>query len=97
MKLSVSAGWGFELTQAESFTLNCGYGRGTSVLEMLDALDQVNGRPVKRVLGERRAGDPPQLVASNRRLVERLGWEPRYADTATIIRSALEWERRLAS
>ena len=82
---------------SESFTLNIGYGRGTSVLEMLDVLDQVNGTPIKRVMGERRAGDPPQLVASNRRLVERLGWEPRYADTATIIRSALEWERRLAS
>jgi UDP-glucose 4-epimerase len=80
---------------AESFTLNCGYGRGTSVLEMLDALDAVNGTPVERVMGERRAGDPPQLVASNRRLVERLGWKPRFADTATIIRSALEWERRL--
>jgi UDP-glucose 4-epimerase len=79
----------------ESFTLNCGYGRGTSVLEMLDALDQVNGTPVKRVMGERRAGDPPQLVASNRQLVERLGWEPRYAHIATIVRSALEWERRL--
>ncbi|GAA3999701.1 UDP-glucose 4-epimerase GalE [Sphingomonas humi] len=82
---------------SESFTLNCGYGQGTSVLEMLDALDAVNGTPVKRVLGERRAGDPPQLVASNRRLVERLGWQPRFADTATIIRSALEWERRLPS
>ena len=82
---------------SESFTLNIGYGRGTSVLEMLDVLDQVNGKPVKRVMGERRAGDPPQLVASNRRLVERLGWVPRFADTATIIRSALEWERRLAS
>nr|WP_314446128.1 UDP-glucose 4-epimerase GalE [uncultured Sphingomonas sp.] len=80
----------------ESFTLNCGYGRGTSVLEMLDALDEVNGTPVKRVLGPRRAGDPPQLVASNRRLVERLGWEPRFADTATIIKSALDWERRLS-
>jgi UDP-glucose 4-epimerase len=80
---------------ADSFTLNCGYGRGTSVLEMLDVLDQVNGTPVERVLGERRAGDPPQLVASNRRLVERLGWKPRFADTATIIKSALEWERRL--
>jgi UDP-glucose 4-epimerase len=80
----------------ESFTLNCGYGRGTSVLEMLDALDRVNGTPVKRVLGERRAGDPPQLVASNRRLVERLGWEPRFADTDAIIRSALDWERRLS-
>jgi UDP-glucose 4-epimerase len=82
--------------QTESFTLNCGYGRGTSVLEMLDALDRVNGTPVKRVMGERRAGDPPQLVASNRRLVERLGWEPRFADTEVIIRSALEWERRLS-
>jgi UDP-glucose 4-epimerase len=82
---------------SESFTLNCGYGRGTSVLEMLDALDKVNGTPVKRVLGTRRAGDPPQLVASNRRLVERLGWTPRFADTETIIRSALEWERRLTA
>jgi UDP-glucose 4-epimerase len=80
---------------SESFTLNCGYGRGTSVLEMLDALDQVNGAPVERIMGERRAGDPPQLVASNRRLVERLGWQPRFADTATIIKSALDWERRL--
>lgn len=79
----------------ESFTLNCGYGRGTSVLEMLDALDRVNGSPVKRVMGERRAGDPPQLVASNRRLVERLNWIPSHADTDVIIRSALEWERRL--
>jgi UDP-glucose 4-epimerase len=82
---------------SESFTFNCGYGRGTSVLEMLDALDRVNGTPVKRVLGTRRAGDPPQLVASNRRLVERLGWKPRFADTETIIRSALEWERRLTA
>jgi UDP-glucose 4-epimerase len=81
----------------ESFTLNCGYGQGTSVLEMLDAMDRVNGSPVQRVMGERRAGDPPQLVASNRRLVERLGWKPRYANTETIIRSALDWERRLSA
>ncbi|GAA4030317.1 UDP-glucose 4-epimerase GalE [Sphingomonas rosea] len=80
---------------AESFTFNCGYGRGTSVLEMLEMLDRVNGTPVKRVLGPRRAGDPPQLVAANRRLVERLGWQPRFADTGTIIESALSWERRL--
>jgi UDP-glucose 4-epimerase len=64
---------------------------------MLDAMDRVNGSPVQRVMGERRAGDPPQLVASNRRLVERLGWKPRYANTETIIRSALDWERRLSA
>ena len=81
----------------DSFTLNCGYGRGTSVLEMLDALDHVVGTPVRRVLGTRRAGDPPQLVAANHRLVERLGWKPRFADTEVIIRSALEWERRLTA
>jgi UDP-glucose 4-epimerase len=81
----------------ESFTFNCGYGQGTSVLEMLDALDEVNGTPVPRVIGPRRAGDPPQLVASNRRLVERLGWQPRFADSVTIIKSALEWERALSA
>jgi UDP-glucose 4-epimerase len=81
---------------AESFTLNCGYGRGFSVLEVLDALDRVNGTPVPRRMGERRAGDPPQLVASNRRLVERLGWTPKRADIETIIADALAWERRLA-
>ena len=81
---------------SESFTLNCGYGRGFSVLEMLDALDKVNGTAVPRRLGERRAGDPPQLVAANRRLVERLGWTPKRDDIETIISDALAWERRLA-
>jgi UDP-glucose 4-epimerase len=81
----------------ESFILNCGYGRGSSVLEMLDALDKVNGTPVKRVLGPRRPGDPPQLVASNKRLVERLGWTAKHGTTEAIIQSALEWERRLAA
>ncbi len=81
----------------ESFTLNCGYGRGFSVLEMLDALDKVNGTPVPRVLGPRRAGDPPQLVASNRALVERLGWEPARDRIEDIIGDALAWERRLTS
>jgi UDP-glucose 4-epimerase len=79
----------------ESFTLNCGYGRGFSVLEMLDALDRVNGTPVARRMGARRAGDPPQLVASNRRLVERLGWSPRHDAIEEIIGTALAWERRL--
>jgi UDP-glucose 4-epimerase len=82
---------------SESFVLNCGYGRGFSVLEMLDALDRVNGTPVPRVLGERRAGDPPQLVAGNRRLVERLGWAPARDAIEDIIGDALAWERRLAS
>jgi len=80
----------------ENLTLNCGYGRGFSVLEMLDALDRVNGTPVPRKVGPRRAGDPPQLVASNRRLVERLGWTPRHDAIEDIIGTALAWEKRLA-
>ncbi|MCW3796273.1 UDP-glucose 4-epimerase GalE [Sphingomonas sp. BN140010] len=80
----------------ENLTLNCGYGRGFSVLEMLDALDRVNGTPVPRQVGPRRAGDPPQLVASNRRLVERLGWTPAHDAIEHIIGTALAWEQRLA-
>ncbi|MEO5774407.1 MAG: UDP-glucose 4-epimerase GalE [Sphingomicrobium sp.] len=78
-----------------NLTLNCGYGRGMSVLEVLDSVDRVNGTPLKRVMGPRRAGDPPTLVSSNRRLVETLDWTPRYADIDTIVSHALAWERRL--
>ena len=79
----------------ENLVLNCGYGRGISVLEVLDALDRVVGEPVKRELKGRRAGDPPQLVASNRALVETLQWRPRFDDIDTIVSHALEWERQL--
>ena len=81
----------------QNLVLNCGYGTGLSVLEVLDALDTVVGEPVRRELMERRAGDPPMLVASNRALVETLDWQPRFADIDTIIAHALAWERRLQS
>ncbi len=81
----------------QNLLLNCGYGKGLSVLEVLDALDRVSGREVKREMKGRRAGDPPQLVASNRALVETLDWTPRFADIDTIVGHALEWERRLSS
>src|SRR3954452_10741670 len=51
----------------ENLILNCGYGQGLSVLEVLDAVDRVTGSPVPREIGPRRPGDPPQLVAANRR------------------------------
>ena len=79
----------------DNLVLNCGYGNGLSVLEVLDALDRVAGQPVPRVIGPRRAGDPPLLVASNRALVETLGWSPRFADIDIIITHALTWERAL--
>jgi UDP-glucose 4-epimerase len=81
----------------DNLVLNCGYGQGLSVLEVLDAVDRVNGAPVPRVTGPRRAGDPPQLVASNRALTETLDWREAYADIDTIVGHALAWERTLPS
>jgi UDP-glucose 4-epimerase len=80
----------------ENLTLNCGYGQGLSVLEVLDAVDRANGSPIARKIGERRAGDPPQLVAANRALLETLDWRPAHADIDTIVGDALRWERKLA-
>ena len=81
----------------DNLVLNCGYGQGLSVLEVLDSVDRVNGAPVPRVTGPRRAGDPPQLVASNRALTETLDWRAAYADIDTIVGHALAWERTLPS
>ena len=80
----------------ENSVMNCGYGQGLSVLEVLDSVDRVNGTPVPRQLGDRRAGDPPQLVASNARMLETLDWRPAYADIDMIVAHALSWERKLA-
>jgi UDP-glucose 4-epimerase len=79
-----------------SATLNCGYGHGYSVREVLAAVEQVTGRPLPQRDGPRRPGDPPELVAAADRVREVLGWRPRYDDLGFIIRTAFEWERRLA-
>jgi len=79
----------------EDFILNCGYGTGLSVLEVLDSVDRVNGAPVERRMAPRRAGDPPELVASNAALLGTLDWKPRYADIDRIVSDALAWERKL--
>jgi UDP-glucose 4-epimerase len=80
----------------ENLVLNCGYGTGLSVLEVLDAVDRANGSPVPRRLGGRRAGDAPMLVAANDALLGTLDWAPAYADIDTIVGDALTWERKLA-
>ena len=80
----------------ENLVLNCGYGKGLSVLEVLDAVDRANGTPLERVMEGRRAGDPPMLVAGNARLLETLDWRPAYADIDRIVGDALAWERKLA-
>jgi len=81
---------------AENLAMNCGYGKGLSVNEVLDAVDRHTNLPVKRVIEGRRAGDPPELVADNHKLLETLDWRPSYADIDRIVADALAWERKLA-
>ena len=80
----------------ENLVLNCGYGKGLSVLEVLDSVDRANGAAVPRETAPRRPGDPPQLVAGNKRLMETLDWRPEHGDIDTIVADALAWERKLA-
>src|SRR5438067_4056828 len=79
----------------ENLVLNCGYGKGLSVSQVLDAVDRLTDVPVKRVIEGRRAGDPPELVANNARLLETLDWRPAFADIDRIVGDALAWERKL--
>jgi UDP-glucose 4-epimerase len=81
----------------ENLVLNLGYGRGLSVLEVLDALDRLLPKPIRREMKGRRAGDPPLLISSNEALKQTLEWQARYADIDTILTHALEWERKLLS
>jgi UDP-glucose 4-epimerase len=79
----------------DNLVLNCGYGTGLSVLEVLDAVDRHTDRPLRRLMEGRRAGDPPELVAGNRRLLETIEWRPAYNDIDRIVGDALAWERKL--
>ncbi|MFM6933448.1 MAG: UDP-glucose 4-epimerase GalE [Novosphingobium sp.] len=79
-----------------SLTMNCGYGRGFSVLEVLDAVDRVTNLTIERQMQPRRAGDPAALVSDNARIKATLPWVPKHADLDTIVAHALAWERKLA-
>ena len=76
-------------------TLNCGYGHGHSVREVLRMVERVHGAPLRIREAPRRAGDPAMLIAQAPRVRRALNWAPRYDDLETIVRTQLEWERRL--
>lgn len=80
---------------ARSHIMNCGYGTGFSVLDVLDSVDRVAGVTLTRKIGPRRAGDPDALIADNNRILQRTGWRPRHTDIDTIVGHALAWERGL--
>ncbi len=78
-----------------SLTVNAGYSRGFSVLEVLNAVDRVAGTTIQRTLAPRRAGDPDSLVSDNRRITETFSWQPRWGNLDTIVGHALAWEKQL--
>lgn len=80
----------------KSHFLNAGYGRGYSVLEVLDAVDRVTNMKIERRMEGRRAGDPDELVSDNRAILEALPWRPQHDDLDRIVTDALAWERKLA-
>lgn len=80
---------------ASSHTLNCGYGHGYSVMQVLDAIDRVTNNKLQRTMEARRAGDPDSLISDNSAIKARFGWQPLYDDLDMIVKHALAWERQL--
>lgn len=79
----------------ESTLLNCGYGHGFSVREVIDAVNRVHGTPIDVIEQPRRAGDPPALIAAVDRIHSTLDWKPQYDDLDTIVQTSLNWEKTL--
>jgi UDP-glucose 4-epimerase len=79
-----------------SSTFNCGYGRGYSVLEVINAVKRVSGVDFPVDIGRRRSGDPIKIVAAADRAYAQLGWQPKFGDLYTIVGHTLAWERKLA-
>ncbi|MGF9762798.1 UDP-glucose 4-epimerase GalE [Microvirga sp. 0TCS3.31] len=79
----------------ESLVVNCGYGHGYSVSEVIETVRKVSGKPVEARFAPRRAGDPVTIVANSDRIRARLGWEPRHDDLASIVDHSLRWESML--
>jgi len=78
-------------------TLNCGYGHGYSVREVLQSVEKAHGEPLVIKDEPRRAGDPPVLIAVAEKIRHVLGWEPKFDDLDTIVKTSLEWERKIAA
>jgi UDP-glucose 4-epimerase len=79
----------------DNLVCNAGYERGFSVLEVIDVVKRVSGVDFPVRIAGRRPGDPAAIVAANERIRGALGWTPRHDDLDGIVRSALDWERRL--
>ena len=85
------------LEDNKSDIFNVGYGRGSSVKEVIAALKKVSGVNFKVENAQRRAGDPAVLIAKNEKILKKMGWKPKYNNLEFICKTAYEWERKLAS
>ncbi len=74
---------------------NCGYGKGYSVLQVIKTVKEISGVDFTVKFTERRPGDPGKLVSDNKKIVNKMGWKPKYDDLSLICRTALEWEKTL--
>lgn len=79
----------------ESDIFNCGYGKGYSVLEVVNTMKKVSGVDFKVEITKRREGDPALLVADNEKILKKLNWKPKYDDLNFICKTALEWEKKI--
>jgi UDP-glucose 4-epimerase len=79
-----------------NLTLNCGYGKGYSVREVVDTVKRVSGVDFDVRLAPRRAGDPAAIVATGEKVRTELGWKPAFDNLETIVSHALKWEKRIA-
>ena len=89
------AALGYLMSGADSCVLNCGYGRGHSVLDVIAAVREVAGVDIDARETARRPGDVAQLVCASKRIREQLSWSPKHDRLATMVRTAYEWECRL--
>jgi UDP-glucose 4-epimerase len=80
--------------RAASQILNCGYGQGYSVRQVIEKVKEISGVDFTVIEAERRAGDPACVIAAAERITETLGWQPKYNDLDIIVRTALAWEKK---
>ncbi|MCA9214061.1 MAG: UDP-glucose 4-epimerase, partial [Planctomycetales bacterium] len=81
------------LEPGKGLKLNLGTGTGTSVREVIDACRKVTGHPIPEVIGERRPGDPPELVADSSLAKKTLNWQPQYTSIESIVETAWNWHK----
>lgn len=84
------------IRERRSLVLNCGYGHGFSVREVIKAVESACGHALPAREAPRRAGDPPALTAQSDRIRSVLGWVPKHDDLAFIVKTAFAWEKRLS-